>query len=100
MKRVPAARLATHYSPHGLRHSFASLALQEGKDVYYICRMLGHASIQETVDTYARWLPANRPGAPDSLDPSTWARCDRFRNHQRTGRRMTSLFRVPAAIVL
>jgi hypothetical protein len=30
--------------------------------------MLGHASIQETVDTYGRWLPANRKGALDVLD--------------------------------
>ena len=74
MKRVlTAAGLAPHYSPHGLRHTYASIALQEGKDVYYICRMLGHASIQETVDTYARWLPANRPGALDSLDPALGA---------------------------
>jgi hypothetical protein len=34
--------------------------------------MLGHASIQETVDTYGRWLPANRKGALDVLDaPAT-----------------------------
>jgi len=62
-----------HYRPHGLRHTYASIALQESKDVYYICRMLGHASIQETVDTYARWLPANRSGALDSLDPALGA---------------------------
>jgi integrase len=30
--------------------------------------MLGHASIQETADTYGRWLPANRKGALDVLD--------------------------------
>jgi integrase len=39
-----------------------------GVDVYYVSRMLGHASIQETVDTYGRWLPANRPGTLDVLD--------------------------------
>jgi len=32
MKRVlTAAGLAPHYSPHGLRHTYASIALQEGK---------------------------------------------------------------------
>jgi hypothetical protein len=30
--------------------------------------MLGHATIAETVDTYGRWLPANRKGALDVLD--------------------------------
>jgi len=39
-----------------------------GVDVYYVSRMLGHASIQETVDTCGRWLPANRPGALDVVD--------------------------------
>jgi len=39
-----------------------------GTDVYYVSRMLGHASIQLTVDTYGRWLPANRKGALDVLD--------------------------------
>jgi len=37
-------------------------------DVYYVSRMLGHASIQESVDHYDRWLPANRPGVLDALD--------------------------------
>jgi hypothetical protein len=35
--------------------------------------MLGHASIQESVDTYARRLPANRHGDLDSLDPALGA---------------------------
>ena len=30
--------------------------------------MLGHTTISETVDTYGRWLPANRPGVLDALD--------------------------------
>jgi len=34
--------------------------------------MLGHASIQETVD-YGRWLPANRKGALDVLDDAPLA---------------------------
>ena len=63
---VKAAKL--HFTPHSLRHTFASLLLVAGTDVYYVSRMLGHASIQETVDTYGRWLPANRKGALDVLD--------------------------------
>jgi integrase len=60
---------------HGLRHTFASLYLTEAPspDVYYLSRMLGHASIQETVDTYGRWLPANRKGALDVLDDAPLA---------------------------
>ncbi len=67
---APVVKAATlpHVTPHGLRHTFASLLLQAGTDVYYVSRMLGHASISETVDTYGRWLPANRKGALDVLD--------------------------------
>jgi integrase len=50
---VKAAKLP-HFTPHSLRHTFASLLLTAGTDVYNVSRMLGHASIQETVDTYGR----------------------------------------------
>jgi integrase len=67
------AGLPAHFTPHALRHTYASLALDAGKDVYYISRMLGHASISMTADTYARWLPANRHGELDCLDPALGA---------------------------
>ena len=68
MDRVLKAASLPHFSPHSLRHTYASALLDAGKDVYYVCRMLGHASIKETVDTYGRWLPANRRGELDVLD--------------------------------
>jgi integrase len=66
--RVIRAAKLPHFTPHSLRHTYASLALVAGLDVYYVSRMLGHATISETVDTYGRWLPANRPGVLDALD--------------------------------
>jgi integrase len=69
--RVVRAAALPHFTPHSLRHTYASLLLVAGLDVYYVSRMLGHASIQETVDTYGRWLPANRPGVLDVLDRET-----------------------------
>ena len=46
-----------HIRIHDLRHTFASLLLQQGESIVYVKEQLGHASIQITVDTY---------GAPDS----------------------------------
>ena len=66
--RVVKAAKLPDVTPHGLRHTYASLLLQAGTDVYYVSRMLGHASISETADRYGRWLPANRKGALDVLD--------------------------------
>ena len=54
---LKAAALPTHFSAPSLRHSYASLLLQQGESPAYVQRQLGHASIQLTVDTYGKWLP-------------------------------------------
>jgi integrase-like protein len=53
---VRAAKLPKHFTPHGLRHTFASLPLQAGESAQYVKEQLGHASITLTVDTYGRWF--------------------------------------------
>jgi integrase len=69
MTRVlKAAGLPPHFSPHCLRHTYASLLLQQGVSPAYVQRQLGHASIQLTVDTYGKWLPMENHGAVDRLD--------------------------------
>ena len=62
------AGLPLHFSPHCLRHSYASLLLQQGESPVYVQRQLGHASIKLTVDTYGRWLPMGNTAAVDRLD--------------------------------
>jgi integrase len=56
-KCVRAAGLPDHFTPHCLRHTFASLLLQKGETVPYVQEQLGHASYALTVDTYGKWLP-------------------------------------------
>jgi integrase len=70
MNKVLRAAKLPHFSPHGLRHTFASLYLTtaEHPDLDYLKRQLGHASIQETVDTYGNWLKKSRPEALDCID--------------------------------
>jgi integrase len=55
--------------PHALRHTYATLALGAGKDVYYVAKQLGHQDINLTFATYTRGDDASRPGALNDLDP-------------------------------
>ncbi len=67
-RALKAAGLPLHFTPHGLRHTFASLLLQQGESPVYVQRQLGHASIKMTVDLYGRWLPMGNKAAVDRLD--------------------------------
>ncbi|MCA1701816.1 MAG: site-specific integrase [Actinobacteria bacterium] len=42
---------------HDLRHTFATLALQEGIAVKVVSEILGHASVTITCDTYSHVIP-------------------------------------------
>jgi integrase len=57
-----------HITPHGLRHTFASLLLSAQVSPAYVQRQLGRASIKLTADTYGRWLPIGNKAAIDGLD--------------------------------
>ncbi|HEV8456834.1 MAG TPA: site-specific integrase [Methylomirabilota bacterium] len=66
---LKAAGVPRHFTPHCLRHSFASLLLQRGESPQYVQEQLGHKSITLTVDTYGRWLPKQAiRGGVDGLD--------------------------------
>ncbi len=67
-RTLTAAKLPPHFTPHGLRHTYASLLLQKGVSPVYVQRQLGHASIKMTVDLYGRWLPMGNPAIADLLD--------------------------------
>ena len=67
-RTLKRAKLPDHFTPHSLRHTFASLLLQQGESPVYVQRQLGHASIKLTVDTYGRWLPMGNKAAVDRLD--------------------------------
>ena len=62
------AKLPAHFTPHCLRHSYASILLAEGVSLVYVQEQLGHATIELTVSTYGRWLKKKAPGALDRLD--------------------------------
>jgi integrase len=53
---------------HDLRHTFASLLLQNGESPVYVKEQMGHCSIQVTVDCYGHLLPGGNKQAVDRLD--------------------------------
>lgn len=57
-----------HIRLHDLRHTFASLLIQNGESLAYVKEQLGHHSIQITVDTYGHLVPGGNRQAVDKLD--------------------------------
>ena len=56
---------------HDLRHTFASLLLQNGESPVYVKDQMGHSSIQITVDLYGQLIPGGNKQAVDRLDSAT-----------------------------
>jgi integrase len=54
--------------PPTLRHTYASLLMQNGESLAYVVRRLGHWSITITVDTYGHLVPSLDRTAVDRLD--------------------------------
>jgi integrase len=53
---------------HDLRHTYASLLIQNGAPLAYVKDQLGHSSIQITVDTYGHLVPGGNRSEVDRLD--------------------------------
>jgi integrase len=53
---------------HDLRHTFASLLLQQGESPQYVKEQMGHHSINITVDVYGHLIPGANRRAVDRLD--------------------------------
>jgi integrase len=53
---------------HDLRHTFASLLLQQGETPVYVKDQMGHSSIQVTVDLYGHLIPGGNRQAVNRLD--------------------------------
>jgi integrase len=56
---------------HALRHTFASMLIQQGASLVYVKEQMGHSSIQVTVDTYGHLIPSGNIEWVDALDAKT-----------------------------
>lgn len=65
---------------HDLRHTFASLLLQNGESPVYVKEQMGHSSIQVTVDIYGHLIPGANRQAVDRLDDATGRNPDATRS--------------------
>lgn len=68
-----AAQLPMHFTPHCLRHTYATQQLIAGESVYYVSRQLRHADIRMTVSRYGSWLPAGNPAASRRLEAALFS---------------------------
>jgi integrase len=67
---IRAVKLAGMQSitPHGLRHTCASIAISSGVNVLALSRMLGHTSAKVTLDTYADLFDTHLDAVAAALD--------------------------------
>jgi integrase len=55
-------------TPHGLRHTHATMLLKQGVPAKIVSERMGHASISITLDTYSHVLPDMQDTAADAMD--------------------------------
>lgn len=65
---LKAAGLDEALGFHVLRHTYVSHLLAQGENVKVIQERLGHASIQETMDTYGHLMSSAEQGTRDAID--------------------------------
>jgi integrase len=54
-------------TPHGLRHTMATLLLSSGKPVSVVSERLGHAKVSMTYDVYSHVIPGQQRDAAETM---------------------------------
>ena len=55
-------------TPHAFRHTFAKIALEQGRPITWVQRQLGHSTIVVTVDRYGHFEAAAQRREAEALD--------------------------------
>ena len=56
-----------HPEIHAMRHTFASLHLQNGASLAWVQKQLGHRSMDITLNVYGHFIPGGQQGEADRL---------------------------------
>ena len=72
---VHNAHITKHVTFHTARHSYATMALMAGADLYTISKLLGHRNIKTTT-IYATVVDAERDKATDNISRLYQKRCE------------------------
>lgn len=67
-KARDAAGIDPKFTPHSLRHVFASVALANAVPITDVSRWLGHRNIQTTYAIYSHFIPSSWERAREALD--------------------------------
>lgn len=72
---LKAAGIEGNIRWHDLRHTFGSLKLEQGANIYYVQRQMGHSSIQVTVDIYGHLLASRSTRYARQRPKGVWLHC-------------------------
>lgn len=62
-----------HWTPHGMRHSAASILIAAGVPLKVVSEMLGHSSIRVTADIYGHLMEPARAEAADAMQAAIFS---------------------------
>lgn len=63
---IKASRITKHITFHCFRHTFATLQLTNGTDIYTVSKMLGHTNVK-TTQIYTKVVDAKKESAADAI---------------------------------
>ena len=71
MNAAGKARIPAGFTPHSLRHAFASAMLSKGVPITDVAHWLGHRDVRVTYRIYGHLVPRQRPALSRSLTRNT-----------------------------